>query len=106
MLIAYSFNASKYGTRWGGWTLGWYRSLLDNSLLMGAAGHSMVIAVLSASLATIIGTLGAVCLYRYRFFGRQAMQGLLFVSMMTPDIVMAISLLALFVVLHIRNNFV
>lgn len=105
VLIATSFNASKYGTSWQGFSLKWYASLFDNSLLVDAAIRSLIIATLSATLATALGTLSAVCLYRYRFAGRQVLNALLFVMMMSPDIVMAISLLMLFIVLHVQLGF-
>lgn len=105
VLIATSFNASKYGMSWQGFSFKWYASLFDNHLLVDAAVRSLVIATLSATLATAIGTLSAVCLYRYRFSGRRVLNGLLFVMMMSPDIVMAISLLMLFIFLHVQLGF-
>jgi spermidine/putrescine transport system permease protein len=96
LLIAGSFNASRYGTRWEGFTLDWYRSLADDADLLQAAWNSLEVATLSATLATVVGTLGAVALYRYRFRGRGFLQGLLFVTLMSPDILMAVSLLVLF----------
>ncbi|RJP39353.1 MAG: spermidine/putrescine ABC transporter permease PotC [Desulfobacteraceae bacterium] len=105
VLIASSFNASKYGTRWEGWTLKWYYQIIDSPLLMHAAINTLIIAFLAATLAAVIGTLGAVSLYRWRFAGKKAFEGLLFVIMMSPDIVMAISLLALFIALGIHLGF-
>jgi len=106
ILIIFSFNSSKYSISWEGWSLEWYKKILDSPLLMDAAAHSIVIAVLSATLATMIGTLASVSLYRFRFKGRKALEGLLYIIMMSPDIVMAISLLALFIALHIHLGFV
>ena len=65
----------------------------------------MTIAFFSATLATIIGGLTAIALYRYRFRGKQAVSGMLFIVMMSPDIVMAVSLLALFMVVGISLGF-
>lgn len=98
VLIANSFNASRFGIRWDGFTTKWYGDLLHNDSLIQAAGHSITIAVISSTAATIIGSLTAVALFRYRFKGKGAVNGLLFIVMMSPDIVMAISLLALFLV--------
>lgn len=67
--------------------------------------HSITIAFFAASLATIIGTLTAIALYRYRFRGKQAISGMLFIVMMSPDIVMAVSLLALFMIVGISLGF-
>lgn len=98
VLIVNSFNASKFGIKWGGFTTKWYSDLMNNDSLIQAAGHSITVAVFSATAATIIGSLTAVALFRYQFKGKGAVNGLLFVVMMSPDIVMAISLLALFLV--------
>lgn len=98
VLIANSFNASRFGIRWDGFTIKWYGDLLHNNSLIQAAGHSITIAVISSTAATIIGSLTAVALFRYQFKGKGVVNGLLFIVMMSPDIVMAISLLALFLV--------
>ncbi len=105
MLMAHSFNASKYGTSWTGFTFDWYSKLIHHPTLADAALNSLLIALLSATLATMLGTLGAVSIYRYRYAGRKVYQGMLFVTMMAPDIVMAISLLTLFLVLHLTLGF-
>ncbi len=105
VLIVNSFNSSKFGMKWGGWTLKWYESLVNNDSLMQAAWHSVNIAVFSATAATIIGSMAAVALYRYRFKGKTLVSGLLFIVMMSPDIVMAISLLALFLVIGAQLGF-
>ncbi len=105
VLILYSFNSSKYGIRWDHFTLDWYASLATDDTLLEAAFNSLWVAGLAASLASAIGTLGAVGLYRYRFKGQKVLQGLLFVTLMSPDIVMAVSLLVLFIALHVQLGF-
>lgn len=105
VLILYSFNPSKYGIRWEGFSLAWYRSLAADQGLLEAAGNSLWVACLSASLACVVGTLGAIGLYRYAFRGRNLLQGLLGVTLMSPDIVMAVSLLVLFIVLRVKLGF-
>jgi spermidine/putrescine transport system permease protein len=99
VLIINSFNANKFGIRWDGFTSKWYEALINNNSLMQAAGHSLNIALLSATAATLIGSLTAVALFRYQFKGKNLINGMLFVVMMSPDIVMAISLLALFLLI-------
>ncbi|QJB58444.1 spermidine/putrescine ABC transporter permease PotC [Pseudodesulfovibrio sp. zrk46] len=96
VMAVYSFNASKYSLSWKGFTLKWYGKLLSNTTLLDAAVRSMTIAVVSATVACLIGTLGAFMLHQYRFKGRRAVFGGVFVMMMSPDIVIAISLLVLF----------
>lgn len=105
VLFAFSFNDSKYSMAWKGFTLKWYEALAANPQLVDAALHSLVLAVTAATIATLIGTLGAIALYRYRFRGRATLSGLLYVLLLTPDIVLAISLLCLFVVLGVSLGF-
>ncbi|ENM5742706.1 spermidine/putrescine ABC transporter permease PotC [Vibrio metoecus] len=105
VLIANSFNENKFGIKWGGFTTKWYHALMNNDSLMQAAWHSINVAVFSATAATLIGSLTAVALFRYQFKGKKVVSGMLFVVMMSPDIVMAISLLALFLVLGAKLGF-
>lgn len=106
VLVVNSFNASKYGIRWGGFTFNWYDKFWHNDGLMTAAGHSLTVSIGAASLATMIGTLAAVALHRYQFRGKAALSSMVFVTMLTPDIVMAISLLIVFMTLGISLGFV
>lgn len=105
ILIVNSFNSSRFGINWQGFTTNWYSLLMNNDSLLQAAQHSLTMAVLSATFATLIGSLTAVALYRYRFRGKPFVSGMLFVVMMSPDIVMAISLLVLFMLIGIQLGF-
>ncbi len=105
VLIANSFNDNKFGIKWGGFTTKWYDALVNNDSLMQAAWHSITIAVFSATAATLIGSLTAVALFRYQFKGKGLINGMLFIVMMSPDIVMAISLLALFLLIGANLGF-
>ncbi len=105
VLIVYSFNDSKYSLEWRGMTWEWYETLFDDPDLLQAALNSAWIAALSATAATVIGTLAALAFYRYQFFGKQLLNALLFVLMMTPDIVMGIALLILFASLSLPLGF-
>ncbi|ASK55423.1 spermidine/putrescine ABC transporter permease PotC [Vibrio tarriae] len=105
VLIANSFNENKFGIKWGGVTTKWYHALMNNDSLVQAAWHSINVAVFSATAATLIGSLTAVALFRYQFKGKKVVSGMLFVVMMSPDIVMAIALLALFLVLGAQLGF-
>ncbi|MTB66998.1 spermidine/putrescine ABC transporter permease PotC [Providencia sp. wls1943] len=105
ILIVNSFNESRFGIQWQGFSTKWYELLSNNDSLLEAAGHSLTMAVLSATFATIVGTLTAVALFRYRFRGKPFVGGMLFVVMMSPDIVMAISLLVLFMILGVSLGF-
>ena len=105
LLLAYSFNESPYGSSWDrlGWE--WYRRLADDPLLIEATLNSLAVALLSASLATIIGTAGAVGLCLHAFRGQAFFHGLLMVTLMAPEIVMGVSLLVLFLALKIPLGF-
>jgi spermidine/putrescine transport system permease protein len=105
VLVVYSFNASKNPYRWGGFSLDWYARLLDNDLLLRAAGNSLLLALCAATLTTLIGTLTAIALQRYRFRGKAVFNGMLFVVMMSPEIVLAISLLTLFILVGLQLGF-
>lgn len=106
VLVVYSFNDAPTGYRWGGLSLRWYRALLTNDTMVQSMWNSLLLAFAAATLSTLIGTLTALALHRYRFRGRRSLQGMLFVVMMAPDIVLAISLLALFLVFGIKLGFV
>ena len=105
ILVTNSFNEDRYGLSWKGFSWNWYERFFNNDTLIQAAFHSVTIAFFAATLATIVGGLTAIALYRYRFRGKQAVSGMLFIVMMSPDIVMAVSLLALFMVVGISLGF-
>ncbi len=104
ILIVNSFNSSRFGINWQGFTTQWYSLLMNNDSLLQAAQHSLTMAIISATFATLIGSLTAVALYRYRVRGKLFVSGM-FVVMMSPDIVMAISLLVLFMLLGVQLGF-
>ena len=105
VLIINSFNDSKYGYEWKGFTLKWYSKLLEDEALMQAFVNSLLIATLAATTATVTGTLMALAIYRYRFPLKGTASGLLFVVMMSPDIVLAITFLVIFIALGIQLGF-
>ncbi len=105
VLIVYSFNDSKYSLEWRGLTWQWYQNLFDDPDLLQTALNSALIATLSATAATAIGAMAAVAIHRYAFFGKPLLNALLFVLMMTPDIVMGIALLILFASLSLPLGF-
>jgi len=105
VLVTNSFNKSKYGHKWSGFSLKWYEELWDNDAMMQAFGHSLLIAALAATAATLIGTLMALAIHRYKFPLKNATSSLLFVLMMSPDIVLAITFLIIFIALGIQLGF-
>ena len=105
VVAIFSFNNSKYSLAWHGFTLQWYGKLCHNSTLATAAMHSLLIALTAATLATLLGTVAAFIIHQYRFPGRRLLFGSLFVMMMSPDIVIAISLLLLFLAFSLPLGF-
>lgn len=98
VIVVNSMNAttSKPYLAWKGFTLDWYVKLWDNTALLEAFGNTMIIAIVSTILATIIGTLGAVGMYKYKFKGKGIIDGLLYIPVVIPEIVLGISLLTIF----------
>lgn len=98
VVVVNSFNAttSKPYLTWKGFTFDWYFKLFDNTSLLTAFGNTMIIALVTTLLATIIGTLGAIGMYKYKFKGKSVIDGLLYIPVVIPEIVMGISLLTVF----------
>ncbi|MBN9598115.1 MAG: ABC transporter permease subunit [Afipia sp.] len=106
ILVIYSFNASRLVTVWGGWSLRWYRELLDNEAMLSAAWMSLRVGVMSATLATLLGTLAAVALSRGgRFGGRTLFSGMLYAPLVMPEVITGLSLLLLFVAVNAERGF-
>jgi putrescine transport system permease protein len=106
LLVIYSFNESKLVTVWGGWSTKWYASLLDNQGLKDAAWVTIRVAVISSTIATILGTLAAITLVRMgRFRGRTLFSGMIFAPLVMPDVITGLSLLLLFVALGFDRGF-
>jgi putrescine transport system permease protein len=98
-VIVYSFNDSKLVTVWGGFTLDrWYIALANDRQIIDAAKLSLLIAALSSSLATIIGTIAGYVLVRFpRFLGRTAFSGMVNAPLVMPEVITGLSMLLLFI---------
>lgn len=97
VLIIFSFNASRLSAVWQGFTLEWYRTLLHDEMVHSALRNSMIVAVSSTVISTVIGTMTALVMQRFRFKLRSAFDAVLYLPIIIPDIVMAVSLLLFFV---------
>jgi putrescine transport system permease protein len=98
LLIIYSFNESRLVTVWSGWSVKWYGELLHNQQMLSAAWLSLRIAAMTASFATILGTLAGLIMARFgRFRGRTLFGGILTAPLVMPDVITGLSLLLLFV---------
>jgi putrescine transport system permease protein len=106
ILVIYSFNASRLVTVWGGWSLEWYRELTHDQAILDAASMSLRIGVLSATLATVLGTMAAVALTRAgRFRGRLLFSGMVYAPLVMPEVITGLSLLLLFVASGVDRGF-
>ncbi|HIZ88374.1 MAG: spermidine/putrescine ABC transporter permease PotC [Mucispirillum sp.] len=105
ILIIFSFNDAASGTIWKGFTLRWYEKLFNSSALISGLINSLIVGVSAATLVTVIGTLSAVTLFRFNFFGKNFIMSLLYILIMSPEIIMGISLLLLFKFLSMDLGF-
>ena len=98
VLVVYSFNASRLVAVWGGWSTRWYAALVDDASLIDSALISIRLALVSASAATLLGTLAALALARVgRFRGRLLFAGMIYAPLVMPEVITGLSLLLLFV---------
>ncbi len=98
LLIIYSFNESKLVTVWAGFSTKWYAEAFNNSQLMDAAWVTFRVALVSATVATVLGTMAAMALVRYtRFRGRLLFSGMIYAPLVMPEVITGLSLLLLFV---------
>ena len=97
VLVTLSFNSSRSRVVWGGFTLKWYRTLLDSSQIMGALKTTLALAVLSAAVATVIGLLAAIGIYAMRVRGQRTMLFFTNIPLLNADIVTGIALMLWFV---------
>ncbi|MDI1261678.1 MAG: ABC transporter permease [bacterium] len=106
ILVIYSFNESRLVTVWGGWSLRWYHEFFNDRAMLDAAWMSLRVAAVSATVATLLGTLAAVGLARgERFKGRALFSGMLYSPLVMPEVISGLSLLLLFVGLNAERGF-
>jgi putrescine transport system permease protein len=106
LLVIYSFNDSRLVTVWGGFSTRWYAALLANQALLDAAWVTVRVALLSASAATVLGTMAAVALTRGgRFRGRTLFSGMIYAPIVMPEVILGLSLLLMFVAVGLDRGF-
>lgn len=99
-MIVYSFNESRLATVWGGFSTKWYVSLLSNRQVVAALVLSVQIALISATVATILGTMSGIALARFtRFRGRLLFSGMVTAPLVMPEVITGISSLMLFILM-------
>ena len=101
VVIIFSFNTSKMNILWEGFTFQWYGSFFQNRSLMDALMNTLIIAVASTAISTVIGTIGAVGMGKYRYFGKDIIDYLLYIPVVIPEVVLGIALLCVFSICQI-----
>lgn len=96
LLILYSFNDSKYRGNWNGFTLRWYKELFSDTSIMTSLYYTFIIAALASVIATIIGTITALAINKMKPKSKTAFLNITYIPVVNPDIVIGVSLLALF----------
>jgi spermidine/putrescine transport system permease protein len=102
LLVVFSFNTQKLNVRWEGFTLHWYGELFRDQDVLLATRNTLIVAFVSTLVATIIGTLAALALQRYRFPGYAFAESILYIPVIIPEVVMGISLLVFFAMINFR----
>jgi len=93
VVIVYSFNAARFGAGWAGATTRWYGELLHNPQALAAAKNTLLLAIFSTGIATLLGTLLGYSLQRHQFPGKTLLSRFLYIPVFMPDIVLAVALL-------------
>ena len=105
ILVLFSFNNSELNVVWQGFTTEWYGKLLDNGDLLEAFRNTLLIAVLSTSISTILGTISAVGMKKYNFPSEKIVSKLIYIPIVIPEIVLGISLLSVFTLAGVELGF-
>ena len=96
LLIAFSFNDNRNVGIWTEASVRWYREMIGDAQVMGALRNSLIVAFVATIVSTVVGTMLAIALERYRFKGRGALDGLAYLPIIIPDVTMAVMLLIFF----------
>ncbi|MCL5676869.1 MAG: ABC transporter permease, partial [Firmicutes bacterium] len=102
VLIIFSFNTSRLNATWQGFTLAWYGKLFQDHVILEATRNSLWVAFISTLVSTALGTATALGMHRFRFWGKAAVEALLYIPIVIPEIVMGVSLLAFYVLIGLR----
>jgi putrescine transport system permease protein len=106
LLVIFSFNESKLVTVWAGFSTKWYVQLLHNQALLDAAWVTVRVGLISATIATVLGTMAALAMTRYtRFRGRMLFSGMIYAPLVMPEVITGLSMLLLFVAIGFDRGF-
>lgn len=101
VLIANSFNQSKSRTVWTGFTLDWYRKLFNNEVILKSLLNTLIVAAIASIISTILGTAAAIGIYKMKKIARSIIINITYIPIMNSEMVTGVSLMLLFVALHI-----
>ncbi len=104
-LMVLSFNASKTRAKWGGFTFKWYKNLFENEIILQALWNTLAIAFLSATIATVIGTIACISMQAMKRSSRAILMGITNIPMLNAEIVTGISLMLLFISIKVPFGF-
>ena len=102
VLVVFSFNTSRLNIVFEGFTLRWYKELFNNSMLLEALFNTLMVAVISTCISTVVGTISSYALKRFDFPGKKFINELLYIPVVMPEIVLGISLLCIYVFLKME----
>ncbi|MFN7138372.1 MAG: ABC transporter permease [Limisphaerales bacterium] len=100
VVIIYSFNAARFGAGWSGFTTQWYAALWQNPIALSAAKNTVLLALSSTAISTVLGTMLGFALQRFQFRGKGWLSGFLYIPVFLPDIVLAAALLLFYSVVR------
>lgn len=103
IVVVYSFNDSRLNAEWVGFTFDWYGKLLHDQEMLKAAANSLIIATISAAIATVLGTLAGMAMHQFRL---RLLPGLVMAPIAMPDILMGVSLLLFFIIINMTLGLV
>ncbi|MBW4527419.1 MAG: ABC transporter permease [Phormidium tanganyikae FI6-MK23] len=101
VLTFYSFNEAPNSAQWKGFTFSWYVKFFQDSRILSALWDSLLVASLATGIAAVIGTLMAIALSRYQFFGKKLFQGAAYLPLIIPDIAIAVATLVFLAVIAV-----
>jgi ABC-type spermidine/putrescine transport system, permease component II len=96
VVVAFSFNESRRNIVFTGFTFEWYGKMFENTRLIEAFGNTVIVALCSTIISTVIGTIGAIGLHKYKFKGKGIIDTLMYIPVVIPEIILGIALLVIF----------
>jgi spermidine/putrescine transport system permease protein len=106
VLVVFSFNSGRLTAEWEGFTFDWYGKLLSNPQILSSLRNSLVVAFAATAACTVIGTAAALAFFRHRLRRQAALDALITLPIVVPEIVLASSLVLLFAAIGLRLGFV